>query len=228
MAVIDGLDKLEVTVEIDARTAREIPAPNHQKVPVQPRGRSPLFRVEIDGFSGGPGKSDEGWHKRAYKPGDQSIHSFFCQQTKDEEPIQYNLKFQSLKVKNDRYLTDTRIEEDRRIAEELGTIKVCCFYANKNNEDTGDRSLMPEPGNLNNLPFIAEGALDGRYIDCYTRQPGDFAPKSSLSAQKGPESVTIRTKKPYLLNNNEDQKLSLLLRGREPVSGPSSPLSGLR
>ncbi|KAM7210935.1 hypothetical protein V8F06_013692, partial [Rhypophila decipiens] len=44
-----------------------------------------------------------------------------------------------------------------------------------------------------------------------------FAHKSSLSAHKGPKRVAIRTKKMHLLNNNEDQKLSLLLPGRERV-----------
>ncbi|KAM7214448.1 Peptidase S8/S53 domain containing protein [Rhypophila decipiens] len=51
----------------------------------------------------------------------------------------------------------------------------------------------------------------------------DFAHKSSLSAHKGPKRVAIRTKKLHLLNNNEDQKRSLLLPGRERVSEPSSP-----
>ncbi|KAM7211519.1 hypothetical protein V8F06_013090 [Rhypophila decipiens] len=199
MAVIDAYDKLEVTVEIDARTAREHESPDHRqqgdvindgytitdvkyieaipekeyrvriirKSQFNHEADHLYFRVEIDGFSGGPGKSDEGWYKRAITAWDQVIHSFYYQQTaEDDEPDQYNFIFQSLEVEDKRHLTETRVEEDRRIAEDLGTIKVCCFYAKKNNEDTEDRSLMPEPHNLNNLSLIAEGALDGRYIDC--------------------------------------------------------------
>ncbi|KAK4206584.1 hypothetical protein QBC37DRAFT_380953 [Rhypophila decipiens] len=211
MAVIDAYDKLEVTVEIDARTAREHESPDHRQqgdvindgytiTDFNHEADHLYFRVEIDGFSGGPGKSDEGWYKRAITPWDQVIHSFYYQQTaEDDEPDQYNFIFQSLEVEDKRHLTETRVEEDRRIAEDLGTIKVCCFYAKKNNEDTGDRSSMPEPHNLNNLPLIAEGALDGRYIDCYTRLDRCYARAGGRHCKYNPVSFHDPKKSPFAI-----------------------------
>jgi hypothetical protein len=53
-----------------------------------------------------------------------------------------------------------------------------------------------------------------------------FAHKSSVSAQKGPKPVALRTRNPTFVNNKKvDQKPSLLLGGRKRVSGLGSSLS---